>query len=161
MAFITINYSQTEQSTNQTVLNDTAVFVMKKSAWGAVLRSAIIPGLGQFYTENYLKIPVIWGFLGYFAYEWSYSNDLYNQYKKLYLESLKTSSTGDARYYRLREGYKDQRDLFAIYIGLTYFLNLVDAYVDAQLFDFDVSSDVATQQFNFSIKMNFNSIINR
>ncbi|MBI5727814.1 MAG: hypothetical protein HY965_08175, partial [Ignavibacteriales bacterium] len=34
--------------------------------------------------------------------------------------------------------YHDQRDQFGTYIVLTYFLTLVDAYVDAHLFDFTV-----------------------
>ncbi len=153
------SYSQAEQSDSVTVQSDTAKFVMQKSPWGAVLRSAIIPGFGQFYTESYWKIPVIWGFLGYFVYEWGNSNSSYIQYRDLFLESLKSSSAGNQSYYRLREFYKDQRDLFAVYIGLTYFLNLVDAYVDAQLFDFDVSKNYFNGQYNFSVRLNFNSII--
>jgi hypothetical protein len=99
---------------------------MKKSSWGAVLRSAIIPGYGQFYNESYWKIPVVWGFLGYLGYEWKANND--NM-------SLYTTNVSNRNFYR------DQRDLFAVYIGLTYLLNLVDAYVDANLFDLDITND--------------------
>ena len=48
-------------------------------------------------------------------------------------------ATLDNRYKDIREFYRDQRDLFAIYLGLTYLLTLVDAYVDAHLFDFSVT----------------------
>jgi len=105
---------------------DTSKFIMKKSAWGAVLRSAILPGLGQYYNHSYWKIPVIWGFLGYLGYEWKVNNDNMN---------ISNNNNGNRNFYR------DQRDLFAVYIGLTYFLNLIDAYVDAHLFDLDISND--------------------
>ncbi|MFA3781919.1 DUF5683 domain-containing protein [Melioribacteraceae bacterium 4301-Me] len=135
------------------------MFVMQKSAWGAVLRSALVPGLGQFYTEKYWKIPVIWGFLGYFTYQWFNTNNSYKYYRDLYLQSLTSDPNGNTGYKNLREFYKDQRDLFAVYIGLTYFLNLVDAYVDAHLFDFDVSKNVALNNLVFRVKINFNSIV--
>ena len=54
-----------------------STFEMQKSPWGAVLRSAIIPGWGQFYNEDYLHIPVIWGLLGWFGYEWVQNNKDY------------------------------------------------------------------------------------
>ena len=40
-----------------------------------------------------------------------------------------------------RNFYRDQRDLFTIYMGITYLLQLVDAYVDAHLFDFTVQEN--------------------
>lgn len=125
---------------------------MQKSPLGAVLRSAIVPGLGQFYNESYWKIPVIWGFIGYFAYVWIDNNDSYKEYGDLYQESLQLSELGNSRYKDLRDFYKDQRDEFAIYIGLTYFLQLVDAYVDAHLFDFSVTPDPVTRAPQLGIK---------
>jgi hypothetical protein len=42
-----------------------------------------------------------------------------------------------------------------IYIGLAYFLNLVDAYVDAQLFDFTVKENNMTREPWLNIKVRF------
>ncbi len=135
-------YAQTEQdSTGNVQTNEDSVFVMEKSPWGAVLRSAVLPGFGQFYNESYWKIPVVWGFIGYFAYVWIDNNDTYNKYSDLYVQSDFTNDN----YKNLRDFYRDQRDEFAIYIGLTYFLQLVDAYVDAHLFDFNVTPDPVTR----------------
>jgi hypothetical protein len=135
-------YAQTEQdSTGNVQTNEDSVFVMEKSPWGAVLRSAVLPGFGQFYNESYWKIPVVWGFIGYFAYVWIDNNDTYNKYSDLYVQSDFTNDN----YKNLRDFYRDQRDDFAIYIGLTYFLQLVDAYVDAHLFDFNVTPDPVTR----------------
>lgn len=132
--------AQTESDSLNTTSKDTTVFVMKKSPWGAVLRSAVLPGLGQFYNESYWKIPVVWGFLGYFGYMWKDNNDSYIVYRDLFNKSV-AEGNENLSYWRLRELYKDRRDQYAVYFGLVYVLNLIDAYVDAQLFDFSVSED--------------------
>jgi hypothetical protein len=138
---------------NTSFLADTSKFVMKKSAWGAVLRSAALPGSGQFYNESYWKIPLFWGVLGYFGYQWNSNNKFYKTYKDLYSNSLLMG--GIEEYYKKREFYRDQRDMFAVFIGLTYFLNLVDAYVDAHLFDFDVETDIVSANYLVSLKIRF------
>ncbi|MEW6654279.1 MAG: DUF5683 domain-containing protein [Bacteroidota bacterium] len=128
---------------------------MQKSAWRSVLRSAALPGFGQFYNESYWKIPIFWGVLAYLGYQWNSNNNSYNTYRDLYSASLNISRSGLEEYYKKREFYRDQRDMFAVFIGLTYFLNLVDAYVDAHLFDFDVETDQVSSNYMFSIKIRF------
>jgi hypothetical protein len=124
-------------------------FIMQKSPWGAVLRSAVIPGWGQFYNESYWKIPVVWGFAGWFVYNWIDTNDEYVKNSDVYI------STGEDIYLRRRDFYRDQRDNFAIYLALTYLLNLVDAYVDAHLFDFTVTEDYLSRTPQLNIRVNF------
>jgi len=127
--------------------SDTA-FVMQKSPLLAVLQSAIIPGLGQIYNESYFKAPVIWGITGMLVYGWIHNDDQYSNYRSLAIQN-------PDQYIRYRDFYRDQRDLFAIYIGVVYFLNLVDAYVDAQLFDFNVEEDFFTKTPMLKLKVNF------
>lgn len=134
-------YSQTKDSVQ---VKDT-VFVMKKSPWGAVLRSAVVPGLGQIYNESYWKAPVVWGVSGWFVYNWFHNDKKYKDNAKLY------NNTRDEIYRTNRDFYRDQRDLFVIYLGVTYILNLVDAYVDAHLFDFTVDEN-KTMKLNVQIK---------
>ena len=122
-------------ATDSTRTSNENTFEMQKSPWGAVLRSAIIPGWGQFYNEDYLHIPVIWGLLGWFGYEWVQNNKDYSDNRDLFKE------TGNSLYKLRRDFYRDQRDRFTIYMVLTYLLNLVDAYVGAHLFDFSVEED--------------------
>lgn len=124
-------------------------FVMQKSPWGAVLRSALIPGWGQIYNESYWKAPIVWGITGWFVFAWIDNNNKYIDNKNIYFE------TGIDRFKRLRDFYRDQRDEFAIYIALTYFLNLVDAYVDAHLFDFSVEENFYTGQRMYSVRFHF------
>lgn len=143
-------FSQQDSTVNQdTTTISSDVFVMQKSPWGAVGRSAILPGWGQIYNESYWKAPVVWGVMGWFVYSWIDNNNSYNDYKNLY------SQTGESLYLEYRNFYRDQRDEFAIYLLLTYFLNLVDAYVDAHLFDFSVDENYMTGAKMFNIRLNF------
>jgi len=123
---------------------------MKKSPLGAVLRSAILPGWGQIYNESYIKAPIVWGILGGLAAGWIHNNNKYNENRELFIQ------TGNERFRTLRIFYQDQRDLVSIYMGLTYLLNLIDAYVDAQLFDFSVEENSVTKQPQLSLKINLN-----
>lgn len=122
---------------------------MQKSPWGAVARSAILPGLGQFYNKSYWKIPVIWGFAGWFIYEWIQNNDLYKLNGDLYIQ------TGNQFYKTYRDFYRDQRDNFTIYLCVVYLLNLIDAYVDAHLIDFNIEEDISTGAFKMNFRYNF------
>lgn len=132
------------------------VFVMQKSPWGAVLRSAIIPGWGQIYNESYIKAPIVWGIFGALVAVWIWNNHKYSDSQNLYLQNLNNPNPQVPNSYRNnRDFYRDQRDLVSIYIGLAYFLNLVDAYVDAQLFDFSVNENYRTGQNMLNLRIKF------
>lgn len=124
-------------------------FVMEKSPWGAVLRSAVIPGWGQLYNQSYWKVPVVLGITGWLVYGYIYSNNKYVDFRQLYLQ------TNDDNDLSSRNFYRDQRDLFAIYIGIAYLLNLIDAYVDAHLFDFTVEENYQAKHPMFGLRINF------
>jgi TM2 domain-containing membrane protein YozV len=137
-------------------------FRMRKSPTTAVLLSAIIPGAGQFYNESYWKIPIIGGLVGYFGYEYFRNNNLYKDYKSQYAASqTELNPNGDFGLKTLREFYRDQRDDFVWYFLIVYVVGLVDAYVDAHLFDFDVSEDKFTKngtrgkEYRLKFKLDF------
>ncbi len=133
--FNCILLSQTDSIETENTIESDTLFVMQKSPLGALLRSAVLPGWGQFYNESYYKIPIVWGISGWLIYNYFDNHNLYKQYRDLY---LKTNLSGYKEY---REFYRDQRDLFAIYYVFAFLANLVDAYVDAHLFDFSVTED--------------------
>lgn len=149
IVFTSVSFAQIDTSFSliENKTTDT-VFTMNKSPWGAVLRSAIIPGFGQVYNESYWKVPVIWGLAGWFIYNWTDLNKLYKNNKELYRQ------TNQSIYKIRRDFYRDQRDKFSIYLGLLYFLNLVDAYVDAHLYDFYVETN-STNDFKINFRINF------
>lgn len=133
---------------------------MKKDPWKAVAFSALLPGSGQFYNESYWKIPVVLGLGGYFVYELIKNNNSYLDYKDQYINSQTTKNPdGNSSLKSLRDFYKDQRDDFIIYSVILYVVNLIDAYVDAQLYDFDVSDKVKISLLNkkqlIDFKVNF------
>ena len=124
------------QLTPQSKSDELTEFRPTKSPMLAMGLSAIFPGSGQIYTENYWKVPIIWGIGGYWIYEWIQLNNKYNQFRSDY---TRTSSEQDLR---LRNWYHDERDRFAWFLGGLYMLNLVDAYAGAHLYDFNVSPDL-------------------
>jgi len=135
-----------ESTVRRPVASDTLItLVPQKSPTTAVLLSAALPGAGQFYNESYWKVPIVVGLGGYFIAEVLRNNKLYKQYRDEYAASIGVlpGGTGDATALRFREFYKDQRNEFAFYFLILYFVNLVDAYVDAVLFDFDMSDDLS------------------
>ena len=148
MLIIVSTSSNGQEQTEENSPSDT-VFVMQKSPWGAVLRSAVIPGFGQFYNESYWKIPVIWGTGALLISGWVYNNNLYNDNKDLFI------STGQSLYQYRRDFYRNERDNFTIYLVVLYVLNILDAYVDAHLYDFTVEEDYITGSSRFNFRFYF------
>lgn len=148
MLIIVSTSSNGQEQTEENSPSD-SVFVMQKSPWGAVLRSAVLPGFGQFYNESYWKIPVIWGTGALLISGWVYNNNLYNDNKDLFI------STGQSLYQYRRDFYRNERDNFTIYLAVLYILNILDAYVDAHLYDFTVEEDYITGSSRFNFRFYF------
>jgi hypothetical protein len=133
-----------------------------------VWMGAIIPGLGQIMNRRYWKVPIVYaGFTGcayaislnatrYEKYKLAYRdisdiNDLTNSYLSLLPEGYtidnypggKSGLEGNLKSFY--EQYRRYRDLSIILSIGYYALTLVEAYVDAQLFDFDISPDLSMQ----------------
>ncbi|MBS1493241.1 MAG: hypothetical protein JST55_07010 [Bacteroidetes bacterium] len=133
-------------------------FVMKKSPLKAVLLSAVLPGLGQYYNESYWKIPLVALVGGYFGYTIIDQNNKFLDYRDRYIASQTPGNpAGDQQILTTRNFYKDQRDKFIFYFGIFYVVNLVDAYVDAHLYDFDVSDKIRVgfDPSKINLKINF------
>ncbi len=138
--FFTLNTSGTPS------LPDSTTVIERKSTAKAMLFSALVPGLGQIYTKSYWKLPIIWGLGSYYIHEWIKNNNQYRDFRDLYLGSIATSNPqGDLRSKAFRDFYRNQRDSFAWYFGILYLANIVDAYVSASLYEFDVSDDLSME----------------
>ncbi len=96
-----------------------------KSPWGAVARSAMLPGWGQFYNESYVKSVAAFGIFSTFAY------NVINY-------SVKYQDTGEAY-------FRDRRAVHSWYLGLSYTLILLDAYVDANLYKFEEAMELTCE----------------
>ncbi len=118
------------------------VYHPSKSTTVAMVLSAILPGAGQAYNGSFWKVPIVVGLGAYFISNWIDNNKLYYQYRDLYAASIITSG-GNPQLLSVREFYKDERDSYAWYFLILYFANIVDAYVDASLYDFNVGGDLS------------------
>ncbi|HRE39787.1 MAG TPA: DUF5683 domain-containing protein [Ignavibacteria bacterium] len=128
---------------NSSFSQDSLNFKNSKSPATATILSAVLPGAGQFYNESYWKIGVIAGLGGYFTYEIIRSNNDVSNYSNQYNNTITPENPqGDIRLKNLRDFYVDQRDRFYIYAGILYIVQLVDAYVDAELYDFNVTDNI-------------------
>lgn len=107
--------------------------------------SAVVPGSGQIYVERYWTIPLIWGFGWWFVRNYIQLDRRYDEWFDKYRLSVDQGAfggAGDPHAKFLREFYRNERDRFAFYLAITYILNIVDAYVGASLYSFDVSEDL-------------------
>ncbi len=119
------------------------VLLPPKSTTIATFGSLLLPGAGQLYNESYWKAPVVWG-LGYYFYSvYDNQDKLYKTYQFQYDTSITAvQPSGDLQLRGLRDFYKNQRNQFGWYIAITYVLNVLDAYVDAALYNFEVSPNL-------------------
>ncbi|MBI4429473.1 MAG: hypothetical protein HY562_10185 [Ignavibacteriales bacterium] len=121
-----------------------------KSTTLALLLSAVLPGAGQIYTERYLHAPVVWALGYHLVRQWDKGNNLYRNYGEQFARSVALDTVnhaGSSQLKFIRDFYHDERDRFALYIGILYVLNLVDAYVGASLYSFEVSDELGGSAF--------------
>ncbi len=122
----------------------------------ATIMSGILPGSGQIYNRKYWKAPVIYAFfvpIGYFANHFQKEYKVYYKDLKLvkldtlgnqYIDGIASSGIDDVTQlvsaYNTTRRYRD----ISIFAGLiVWTLNVIDAYVDAELSNFDVSDDLS------------------
>jgi hypothetical protein len=134
-------------SRSEAGVGDTTKFTMTKSPTMAILYS-IIPGGGQIYNRQYWKAPLFFGAAVFFAWRVIYYHNLFLDTAAVIDALPSTVSSTDPQRLRLRaqrEFYRDNRDLNAAYFLGVEILNMIDAYVGAHLFDFDVSDEVSSR----------------
>ncbi len=125
-----------------------------KSTTIAMVSSMVLPGAGQVYNEAYWKAPVVWG-LGYYFYSvYKSQDDLYRESRTKYETALSvydTTTNAAAKqslgnqissYLDIRKFHERQRNEFGWYLAITYVMNILDAYVDAALYNFEVSPNL-------------------
>lgn len=117
-------------------------FTMQKSPWQAMWRSLVLPGFGQYYNEDYWKIPLFVGATGYFVYNIIDNQNKFIEKRDAALQAEQMQSTTVAIVKAEREFYRDKRDQAAFYLLGVYVVGVIDAYVGAHLYDFDVSDEM-------------------
>ncbi len=146
-AFSSTSFSQADSSK---VKKDTTV--VTHSPARATLMSTVLPGLGQFYNKKYWKIPIVYAGLGLTVYFAITNYQQYSIYKDAYrLRTDGDTTTIDNRFSRYSDAsvlsaknyYQRNYELSCIIGVLVYLLNIIDASVDANLFDFNINEDIS------------------
>ncbi|MCJ8498108.1 DUF5683 domain-containing protein [Chryseobacterium salipaludis] len=117
----------------------------------AGLYSAVLPGLGQYYNRKYWKIPIVWGAIGTGVGVTIYNQRQYDRYRNAFLAELNgqehefSSVPGITKQAlgRAQDRVKRQRDYAIAVTALIYVLNIVDAVVDAHLYEGRQDPDLA------------------
>jgi Family of unknown function (DUF5683) len=134
----------------------------------SVILAAVLPGAGQVYNRKYWKLPLVYGALGGTIYGEVFYWQRYKEFKagkdaRTYranggldpdrardpgersgnLEVYPETAAGDAKQLNALNFYRVRRDSFFAYIGLAYGAQIIDALVDGNLYDFDVSDNLS------------------
>lgn len=142
----------TTVNANKKLETDTLTNVRKKgNPVAATLCSMVIPGLGQAYNKKYWKIPIIYTLFGSMYYFARNNHQKYKDFKFAYkhfedksLKPIWVRENVKEDYLKNRMNfYKRNRNFNIIVIGIFYFLNILDANVDAHFMDFDVGDDLS------------------
>jgi len=133
--------------------------------------SAIIPGSGQIYNKKYWKTPIIYiagGTTVYLAVDYRKN---FIRFRDAYYaitdddpntvdEFNGQLSLDEIKYWR--DKYRRYMEINIIATAAIYVLNIVDAAVDANFYDYDISDDLSLKimpdiKQNYSLQSNFNS----
>lgn len=118
----------------------------------AVRRSAIIPGWGQLTNKRWWKVPVIYGGIAGLVYSYDVAVTGYKefleeaQYRAVNNDiplNEKYEKVNTEKIIQAKDFYRRNRDLtILLSVGL-YALNLIDAYVDAKMFRYNMDDDLS------------------
>lgn len=127
----------------------------KHSPTLASLMSAVVPGAGQVYNKKIWKVPVLYAGIGALVYFEIDNNKQYKKYREAYIYKIDNDqstidpypdfSSSDVENEMNR--WRRYRDMNVIFLSVVYVLNIIDASVDANFFDYDISN-------NLSLKLN-------
>ena len=130
-----------------------------KATWLAL----VIPGGGQIYNRKFWKLPIFYGGFAGCAYALTWNGNMYRDYSDAYRDAvngnwssssitdlLPPGYTGSISQSQLVETLRRRKDMYRRYRDLSifafiavYLLSVVDAYVDAELSNFDITPDLS------------------
>ena len=140
----------------------------------AAFYSAVLPGLGQVYNKRYWKLPLIYGGIGASIYYYDLNNKNFKRYRNAYKRRLAGFTDDEFQDVifdndRLIDGmnfYKQYRDQSMLFVIGTYFLNILDANIDAHLKQYNINQNLSLKTYmdqnpivadhHFGVSLNFN-----
>ena len=146
-----------------------------KATWLAL----VIPGGGQIYNRKYWKLPIFYGGFAGCAYSLTWNSKMYKDYSTAYKDAMNGNMQSSSITDLLPPGYKisetqlkellrKRKDTYRRYRDLSifafigvYLLSVIDAYVDAELSNFDITPDLSMKVEPAVIDNRINNSSNR
>ena len=146
-----------------------------KATWLAL----VIPGGGQIYNRKYWKLPIFYGGFAGCAYALTWNSKMYKDYSTAYKDAMNGNMQSSSITDLLPPGYKisetqlkellrKRKDTYRRYRDLSifafigvYLLSVIDAYVDAELSNFDSTPDLSMKVEPAVIDNRINNSSNR
>ncbi|HEY9125002.1 MAG TPA: DUF5683 domain-containing protein [Bacteroidales bacterium] len=115
--------------------------------------SAVLPGLGQVYNKKWYKVPFIYAGGAVIIYYLKFNHDKYLEYRSNYIRKV-ANDPNDPVDYKFRyaskttiknnmDYWRRNRDWLIVGLSALYIANILDATVDAYLFEYDISPDLS------------------
>ncbi|HRY84557.1 MAG TPA: DUF5683 domain-containing protein, partial [Candidatus Cloacimonadota bacterium] len=114
----------------------------------AVAYSALLPGGGQIYNQQYIKAGVVIGIQGFLIGSAIYHDGKRDDYKALAESSIDPLEA--QQYLYLSKDYRNKLRSDYWWMGITAALSMIDAYVDAHLWDYDAQRERIRLKFEDS-----------
>ncbi|GGP06387.1 hypothetical protein GCM10010992_26190 [Cloacibacterium rupense] len=142
---------KTEKQVVEDIEKANAKALPKYNPTKAGLYSAVLPGLGQYYNKKYWKIPIVWGAIGTGVGVIVYNDKQYKRYRTAYIAELNGQDHEFSNIPGIdktvlgntQDNAKRYRDYSIAITGLVYILGIVDAVVDAHLYEQKHDPDLA------------------
>jgi Family of unknown function (DUF5683) len=145
-----LNVSGTTELDSVSINTTSVGYMMRKNPTSAMVRSFVLPGLGQLYTGNYFKAVAFMGTDIGMIYGIFVQNDKYEEFHKKYELAKKVDDQKE--YLRSANFYKDDRNRLIWWtVGLTIIAG-VDAYVEAHLYGFHINPTLQPMPENDGFK---------
>lgn len=153
-------------------INDSSVVVKIPRDWStwtpkpqkALWMALVIPGGGQIYNRKYWKLPLVYGGMMGCLYAMTWNNTMYKDYSQAYIDIMDSdpntqsynkflhlgNTIDESNMERYKTIFKKRKDKYRRWRDMSFFcllgvyaLSVVDAYVDAELSEFDISKDLS------------------
>ena len=148
---ILLSFSLFALAQNQVIREDVNILRPSKAAF----YSAVFPGLGQIYNKKAWKVPIVYTAIGISGYAYDFNKKKYFSYRNAYKRRLAGFNDDEFQGLilnneRLLDGqdfYRKNKDLSMVFLVGFYFLNILDANIDAHLMDFNVNENLSFKPY--------------
>lgn len=148
---ISLDAQQTAAPKESAKKKESAVERKPHSPMKAALFSTFVPGLGQIYNRKIWKVGILAAGAAGLYYGFDFNQSSYKLYKSELIRRQTDDPNLDPELQRysdsdlneLQDIHRRYRDMTVIGFALLYTINIIDAAVDAHLYDFNVNDNLS------------------